>query len=599
MAFPTGQVFAANSKGDLLMTRWFASGALSLCALILGTQAAAQSAPACSELPSLPPLKDNPAVFEATAVQQVTGGRTFCMVSVKWRDPLLVGASAGYAPGTPPQTDTFQHVRIGIALPLNTDTGAGAWGGRLIMTAGGGSQGSVPGLTGMIAMNPPAIGAGTDSGHGDTAFGSSGGGESWGVIQGSGLNHGKLQDWAEGRSNGIAVRLAKQMAVAYYGQPVARTYWQGFSGGGHMGWAQMQFYPEEYDGALIGAPAHHWQKFRLADSWDEVVRKKVGQQTSPITAAQFNAANAAAVAACDGQDGVVDGLLADPRTCTWSATNHVCGVPGAPGSPLCLDSIQAAGIDRMWDGPRNSYGKRIWHAYDRGINLGISTNTQNSTQQVLRFATYDLNFSGSNLYEDQESIALAAAAGADVSRALTYEAAAELVTGRTADYTDTDFPRLLETARAQGIKIIVYHGTADGAIHWRNDVDFYTRVAAHFGRGTPDFAALQSWYRFFIVPGVGHTAQPLLNQLISWVEEGVAPDRIHRASGFPVLCPFPQKAIHTGGSASDPANFVCGGDVQTPEVICLGLRTPYKREAADELQAYGRYNPSTCATSRK
>ena len=37
----------------------------------------------------------------------------------------------------------------------------------------------------------------------------------------------------------------------------------------------------------------------------------------------------------------------------------VCGAPNAPASPNCLNAIQAAGIDRMWDGPRNSYGKRI------------------------------------------------------------------------------------------------------------------------------------------------------------------------------------------------------------------------------------------------
>jgi predicted peptidase len=32
-----------------------------------------------------------------------------------------------------------------------------------------------------------------------------------------------------------------------------RTYWNGFSGGGQMGWAQIMNYPEEYDGALIGS----------------------------------------------------------------------------------------------------------------------------------------------------------------------------------------------------------------------------------------------------------------------------------------------------------------------------------------------------------
>jgi len=35
----------------------------------------------------------------------------------------------------PPTIDAFQTIRLGIALPLNTNTGDAAWGGRLIPTA--------------------------------------------------------------------------------------------------------------------------------------------------------------------------------------------------------------------------------------------------------------------------------------------------------------------------------------------------------------------------------------------------------------------------------------------------------------------------------
>ena len=210
---------------------------------------------------------------------------------------------------------------------------------------------------------------------------------------------------------------------------------------------------------------------------------------------------------------------------------------------------------------------------------------------------FDNTFAGNNLYEDQESIDLAAAAGADVSSAITYEDAALLVSQRTADFTDADFPKLLREAHELGIKIIVTHGTADGAIQWRNDVDFYTRAAAEFGHGTPDYDAVRSWYRFFVVPGLGHAPVDALPELIDWVENGVAPDRVVRTTGFRVLCAFPHRAIYTGpqgGSTTDPSNFSCGGNLQTNATICMGLRTPYKNETADKLQAYGRYNPSTC-----
>ncbi|WP_213452000.1 tannase/feruloyl esterase family alpha/beta hydrolase [Rhizomonospora bruguierae] len=437
------------------------------------------------------------------------------------------------------------------------------------MTAGGGSQGSVPDLRSMITMG--AIGGGTDSGHGP--------GSDFGVIQETNtLDTGKITDWI-GRSNGLAVRLAKEIARTYYGSPVSYTYWQGFSGGGHMGWTQVTQYPEEYDGALIGAPAADWQQFRLADSWDEIVRKKVAQQTDPITQGQMTAATAAAVAACDGDDGVRDGLLGDPRSCTWSATNNICGAAGAPAAPNCVNRIQANGIDTMWDGPRNSHGLRIWYPYDRGINLGTSTTTQASTVQVMRWNRADLTFDGNNLYQDRESIALAAAAGVDVTNAVTYEQEAVLTAATTARLT-SGWQRDITRARDLGLKIMVYHGTADSAIQYRNDVDRYRQAARYYGTGQANFAAIQDWYRLFLVPGMGHSAQPFLPELMAWVEDGVAPDRIARTSGFPVVCSFPQKAIYRGsGSTSDANNYTCGGNLDAdPVALCQMPSTKFGLE---------------------
>jgi hypothetical protein len=50
-------------------------------------------------------------------------------------------------------------------------------------------------------------------------------------------------------------------------------------------------------------------------------------------------------------------LTEQPRlTQGRAATNYICGRPGAPGAPVCLNEIQAAGIDQAWAGPHNSYG---------------------------------------------------------------------------------------------------------------------------------------------------------------------------------------------------------------------------------------------------
>lgn len=520
--------------------------------------------PTCADISNDPAygLVGNPAVLDVETSEDEVSGVPYCRVDLLWSTPGLSGPEAGYAEGQ------SQEVNIAIALPEHDD-----WTGRLIMTAGGGQQGSVPdvaggeedGVTAKITIG--AIGAGTDSGHT--------GGSDFGVDESTGtLNEGKIEDWI-GRSNQIAVHLTKELAVAYYGAEVERTYWQGGSGGGHQGWIHVQEYAEEYDGALIRAPANHWHQFRLADSWDEVVFKKVAQQTDPITQEQLDAANAAAVAACDALDGIIDGALADPRACTWSATKHVCGSAAAPEAPFCLDRIQAEGIDRAWDGPRNRHGTRIWHPFDRGIDVGASTETQGSTVQVMQWNRADLTVDGSQLYEDQESIDLAAEAGIDVSDAVTYEEEAVRTSQTTAPLTDA-FRRDLDAARDNDLKIIVYHGTADAAIQYRNAVDHYRRVATYFGGGTADFESLQDWYRLFLIPGGNHSANPDdgLTALIDWVENEDAPEELSSPTDTPMLCPFPSYAQPDG-----TGGYHCAGDLDADvTALCQMPRTDFGAE---------------------
>src|SRR5262249_22272566 len=88
----------------------------------------------------------------------------------------------------------------------------------------------------------------------------------------------------------------------------------------------------------------------------------------PIAGAKLDQTTASAVAACDAADGVKDGGIDDPRTCHFTATANVCGAPTAPGTKR-LTLAEAAGVDRIWDGPRNAEGHRIWFPLDRGTDL--------------------------------------------------------------------------------------------------------------------------------------------------------------------------------------------------------------------------------------
>ena len=109
--------------------------------------------------------------------------------------------------------------------------------------------------------------------------------------------------------------------------------------------------------------------------------------------------------------------------------------------------------------------------------------------------------------------------------------------------------------------------------------------------GPIDFTNVQKFYRLFRIPAAGHCATANVQffpALVNWVENGVAPTQfnatIKPASGqtpaiVRPICPYPQTAIYNGsGSTSDPANFKCGGNLETKEIVCKDILVRYKSE---------------------
>ena len=152
------------------------------------------------------------------------------------------------------------------------------------------------------------------------------------------------------------VLLSKSLSTTYYATKPVYNYWNGCSTGGRQGYLLAQELGTELDGILANAPAMYWTRFQTAQMWGQLVMKDlVG---GPISAAKLSQATVSA-AACDAADGVTDGLIDDPRKCTFSAMANVCGAPTAPATN-CLTVAEAQAIDKIWDGPRNTRGDKIW-----------------------------------------------------------------------------------------------------------------------------------------------------------------------------------------------------------------------------------------------
>lgn len=458
-----------------------------------------------------------------------------------------------------------QNINIRVGLPLSELDGGtggvqGAWNGRTQGIGGGGCAGGL-GVTGPV--NAGYVGSGNDTGH-------SGGNCEPGVNEDGTYNLQFINDFIR---NGMKQQIlfSKAVAKTYYAKKPAYNYWNGCSTGGRQGYVLAQELGTELDGILANAPAIYWTRFQTAQMWGQLVMRDL--LGGPIPAAKLNQATASAVAACDANDGVGDGIIDDPRTCKFSAKANVCGEPTAPAAN-CLTLQEADAIDRIWDGPRNTRGNKVWFGLDRGTNIGALNGTNPFALGVTQFHwnTHDRNFDWREVSADE------------------YAEVAQAGSRNIADVTDTFGD--LDTFRRSGGKLLTLVGMNDQLIMPRGVLHYYREMAARYGKhDNPDFERLQKFYRLFRVPGAGHCAVPnALSTLVNWVEHGVAPEQIINQSGTRSrpLCPYPQTAIYKGsGSTDDAASFTCGGNLEKRSVVCEDVITKYKHEVKGPLDYSG------------
>lgn len=482
--------------------------------------------------------------------------------------------------GTSPEQNI--NVRVGLPLgPLDSGAGGviGAWNGRTQGIGGGGCSGS---LNVIGPVNAGYVGSGNDTGH-------TGGNCEPGVNPDGTYNLQFINDFIR---NGMKaqVLLSKRIAAKYYAKEPVYNYWNGCSTGGRQGMVVAQELSSELDGILANAPAIYWTRFQTAQMWGQIVMKDlVG---GPIAGAKLTQATASAVAACDGNDGVIDGVIDEPRACTFSAKANICGAPTAPAAN-CLDAAEAEAIDRIWDGPRNAEGKRIWFGLDRGTAINALNGTNPFALGVTQFHwnTHDPNFDWTTVTMN------------------TYANVAQQGSRNIADVTDTFDD--LDKFRRSGGKLLTFVGANDQLIMPQGVLHYYRQMAERYGRQHgDDFSGVQKFYRLFRGPGVGHCAggvgpqpQGLFDALVNWVENKVPPQTIVSTvtTGGVVtrtrpLCLYPQTAIYNGsGSTDDAANFHCGGNLETREEVCDSVLVKYKHEVKGPLDySAGGTSPGEC-----
>lgn len=428
-----------------------------------------------------------------------------------------------------------------------------AWNGKMVVTGNGGYSPSLSTGDMAHAMRQGYAVVGGDTGHQTNDM-------AWGINQPE-----KIKDWGTRSIHAITVP-SKQLIAGKEAKAPARSYYYGCSTGGHQGYAQIQDYPEDFDGVIAGAPGNNRTRLNVEFLHRFLSNRATNTNTPTILiSAKAQLITRSAVAACDALDGVTDGVIDDPRACTpavFDVASLQCS--GADGAN-CLTAPQVEAAKKIYAGPRNPRtGEQIypgqpvgtesaWPSYWGGA---APTRAEYWSQWVFQ----DPQWNWWNFDFDQDL------------------RLADFVVSPLVDHVDPDISRF----KARGAKALVYVGWQDAVVNPLDTIDYYEKVRSLQGSQQ----ATDEFFRLFMVPGMGHcsggsgatlfgnqngaspTPSPrhdLLMALDEWVEKGTAPDSIiaSRVSGGTVvrtrpLCKYPTKAVYSGqGSSDDAANFTC------------------------------------------
>src|SRR5229473_1886692 len=355
------------------------------------------------------------------------------------------------------------------------------------------------GLDGLVAAPGPGLRLGyaeiaTNTGHAST---------NGTLYDGSWAFHNTERqiNWAY-RSTHVVAIAGKTITSAYYGSAPRYSYFAGCSGGGRHAAMSAQRYPADFDG-------------------------------------------------------VVDGLISDPRRCRFDPKAIAC--PAGVDRSDCLTQGEVASLGKFYGGPRDSHGEQLFPGWEPGLeNLGwpralVNTVTGGPGELLvlipdnfLKYFVFGPGFDPLSFNFDRDPSKL--------------EPASELLDVKP------DFSSFAEV----GGKIIMYHGWADPRLVPVLSIQFHGAVERNLRE--EDDGNIDDFYRLFMVPGMLHcaggtgpTSFDAFGALVKWVEQGIAPDRIigsHFTKGVVdrtrPLCPYPQEAVYAGhGSVDDAANFVC------------------------------------------
>ena len=404
----------------------------------------------------------------------------------------------------------------------------------------GNFRGTSPnGLGGLLNYNAMGVGltdgfavASTDTGHqgGDTA---------WMQIPD------KVTDFA-GRAMHETTVAGKAVATAYYGTAPRYAYMIECGGGSAAALHEVQKYPADYNGVVVGGHAAHLTRQIFGQLWLWMAAHPDGVAVLPAT--KLQTLHDAVLNKCDMLDGVKDGLLENPMRCTFDPKEIECK---AGEGATCLTAAQVEAAQRIYSGPINPRTKeRIWSPLFRGSELDWSFFAESASPigiatSALRMITKDPAFD---------------------YRAVDFDSHVALADRSEIARVNASNPDISGYVRRGG-KLILSGGWNNALVPAGAVLDYYDNVQKTLG-----IEDTRQGVRLYMVPGMiecnggpGTDTFDMLSVMRRWVERNEAPREVvaSRVEHGKVvrtrpLCPYPQVATYRGSGSTDEAkNFVC------------------------------------------
>ena len=329
-------------------------------------------------------------------------------------------------------------------------------------------------------------------------------------------------DWGYRATHEMTL-LAKEVVRAYYTRNARHAYFVGCSTGGEQALMESQRYPDDYDGIVAGAAANNRTGVHVSILWNFAANERSpGSHLPPSALALLSAAVAHAC-------GVV---IVDPATCHFDPASLQCTQAGQQG---CLTTAQVETARQIYAGPVNPRtGEQLYPGLPRGSEIGWDGLAATPTPPFAPIFQWVF--------------------GKDWDwRQFDFDHQYAEYTRKLAGAVNATNPDI-DTFRARGHKLLIYHGWSDWLVAPGESIRYYNAILAR------DKSAEQS-VRLFMVPGMEHcgggpgaTHFDALGAVVAWVEQGKPPQSLTARRDEPgterSLCPYPQQARESGGNAA-------------------------------------------------